>query len=61
MKEIGGCFLVFFGIFGIVIAIAISFTYYFLPLAFVIFIICLIMISYGLGPANPGKKKGKDA
>lgn len=60
MKELGGCFLVFFGIFGIVISIALSFTYFFLPLAFVIFIVCLVMISYGLGTSHPEKHKGKN-
>ncbi len=60
MKEVGGCFLVFFGIFGIVMSIAISFTYYFLPLAFVIFIVSLIMVSYGMGTSHPGKQKDKD-
>lgn len=60
MKEIGGCFLVFFGLFGLVLSIAISFSYYFLPVAFVIFICSLILISYGLGAPRQGKgKKGK--
>lgn len=56
MKELGGCFLVFFGIFGIMISIAISFTYFYLPVAFVIFIVSLIMISYGMGTSPQGKK-----
>lgn len=60
MKELGGCFLVFFGIFGIMISIAISFTYFYLPVAFVIFIVSLIMISYGMGTSPQGKDKGKN-
>lgn len=57
MKEIRGCFLVFLGIFGIIISIIISFTYYFLPVAFITFITSLVLISYALGPLNQGKKK----
>ncbi|MFQ5588722.1 MAG: hypothetical protein ACE5F7_07765 [Nitrospiria bacterium] len=57
MKEIGGCFLVFLGLLGLVLSIAISFSYYFLPVAFVIFICSLIMISYGLGTPRQGKEK----
>jgi len=56
MKGIGGCLLVFLGLFGIFASIVISFTYYFLPLAFFIFIGSLILISYALGPPNQGKK-----
>ncbi len=56
MKEIGGCLLVFLGLLGIFVSIVISFTFYFLPFAFVIFIASLILISFALGPPNQGKK-----
>lgn len=55
MKGIGGCLLVFLGLFGIFISIVISFTYYFLPVAFIVFIGSLILISYALGPIDRGK------
>ncbi|MFQ5779498.1 MAG: hypothetical protein ACE5HN_01770 [Nitrospiria bacterium] len=51
MKGVGGCFLVFLGILGIFLSIVISFTFYLLPLAFLVFLGSLILISYGLGPA----------
>jgi len=58
MKEIGGCFLVFLGLFGFFFSIVLSFTYYLLPVAFVSFIGSLILISYALG-SPPRQGKGK--
>jgi len=56
MKGIGGCLLVFLGLFGIFFSIVISFTFYFLPVAFIVFIGSLILISLALGSPDQGKK-----
>lgn len=55
-KELGGCFLVFLGIIGLFIAITMAWTYWLLPAAFLLLIICLVMISYALGSADREKK-----
>lgn len=49
MKALGGCLLVVVGFVGLFLAITLSLTFYFLPLAFVLLLGCLILISYGLG------------
>jgi|GEM_PF-4108320 len=59
MKGIGGCLLVFLGLFGLFFSIAISFTYYLLPFAFLFFISSLLLISYALGPIRE-ERKGKN-
>ena len=56
MKGIGGCLLVFLGLFGLFLSIAMSFTYYLLPFAFFFFIGSLILISYALGPSGEKDK-----
>lgn len=53
MKGIGGCLLVILGFVGIYFSIILSFTFYFLPLAFFVFIGSLVLISFALGPAGP--------
>lgn len=55
MKGIGGCLLVFLGLFGLFFSITMSFTYYLLPLAFLFFIGSLLLISYALGPTKERK------
>ncbi len=53
MRALSGCLLVFLGIFGIYIAITMSFTFWLLPVAFLLLIGCLILISFAIGP--PGE------
>ncbi len=60
MKGIGGCLLVFLGLFGLFFSIIIGFTFYLLPLAFLFFIGSLLLISYALGPIKEEKKRKKD-
>jgi uncharacterized membrane protein len=66
MRGIGGCLLVVAGFLGFFIAITLSLTFYLLPLAFLLFLGSLIMISFGIGPAGQGTrgddkpKKGGD-
>lgn len=57
MKGIGGCFLVFLGLFGLFFSITLSLTYYLLPLAFLFFIGSLLLISYALGPIKEDKRR----
>ena len=52
MKGFGGCLLVIAGILGLYLAITLSLTFYFLPLAFLLLLGCLILISYALGPSD---------
>jgi hypothetical protein len=52
MKGLGGCFLVVVGILGLYLAITLSFTFYLLPLAFLLLLGCLVLISYALGPSD---------
>jgi hypothetical protein len=64
MKGIRGCLLVILGFLGIFFSVILSFTFYLLPLAFLIFLGSLILISYAIGSAEeqiirgpgPGKK-----
>ena len=48
-----GCLAAFAGIIGIFVAITISFTFYLIPVAFLLFVGSLILISLALGPAPP--------
>jgi uncharacterized membrane protein len=57
MKGMGGCLLVFLGLFGLFFSITLAFTYYLLPLAFLFFIGSLLLISFALGPIREEKKK----
>jgi hypothetical protein len=57
-KSLLGCLGALAGIVGIIVAITISFTFYLIPVAFLLFIGSLIMISLALGPSgSPGSKK----
>lgn len=60
MKGIGGCLLVFLGLFGLFFSIVIGFTFYLLPLAFLFFIGSLLLISYALGPIKEERTKKTD-
>lgn len=60
MRGIGGCLLVMIGFFGFFIAIILSFTFYLLPLAFLVFIGSLILISFALGPAGLGRPEAQN-
>jgi hypothetical protein len=55
MKGLRGCLLVILGIFGIFFSIVLCFTFYLLPLAFLLFLGSLILISFALGPADSEK------
>ncbi|MHB8483595.1 MAG: hypothetical protein ACYDBV_12815 [Nitrospiria bacterium] len=54
-KSFFGCLSVFTGIIGIFVSITISFTFYLIPVAFLLFIAALIMISLALGPPPPAE------
>jgi len=49
MKGIWGCFLVLLSLFGFLLAMVISLTYYFLPVAFILLLGSLILITYAMG------------
>ena len=51
-KNLGGCLMVLVAIVGFYVAITLSFTFWALPLAFIIFFACLILISLALGPGD---------
>ena len=51
-KNLGGCLMVLVAIVGFYVAITLSFTFWALPLAFIIFFACLILISLALGPSD---------
>jgi hypothetical protein len=53
MKGCLGCLAALFGILGIFLAITLSFSFYLIPLAFILFIGSLILISLALGPSTP--------
>lgn len=57
MKGMGGCLLVFLGLFGLFFSITLAFTFYLLPLAFLFFVGSLLLISFALGPVREEKKK----
>ncbi|MBI1821471.1 MAG: hypothetical protein HY036_11275 [Nitrospirae bacterium] len=52
-KGFFGCLSALAGMIGIFVAITISFTFYLIPVAFILFIVSLIMISLALGPSSP--------
>jgi len=51
-KNLGGCLLVIVAIGGFYLAITLSFTFFFIPIAFIIFFVCLLLLSLALGPAD---------
>ncbi|MBI1823905.1 MAG: hypothetical protein HY200_04590 [Nitrospirae bacterium] len=53
VKGCLGCLAALFGILGIFLAITLSFSFYLIPLAFLLFIGSLILISLALGPTSP--------
>lgn len=55
MKGIRGCLFVILGFLGIFFSIIISFTFYLLPFAFLIFLGSLVLISYALGSTDNNK------
>lgn len=57
MKGMGGCLLVFLGLFGLFFSITLALTYYLLPLAFLFFIGSLLLISFALGPVKEERRK----
>lgn len=61
MKGMGGCFLVFLGLFGLFFSITLALTYYLLPLAFLFFIGSLLLISFALGPIKEERRKNSRA
>jgi hypothetical protein len=52
MRGFGGCLLVIVGFVGLYLAITLSLTFFLLPVAFVLLLGCLILISYALGPSD---------
>ncbi len=60
MKGIGGCFLAIVGVLGFFIAIPLRFTFYLLPLAFILFLGSLILISFAIGPGGQGPREGEN-
>jgi hypothetical protein len=58
-KGCFGCFAALFGIAGIFLAITISFSFYLIPIAFLLFIGSLILISLALGPSTPSSPNPK--
>ncbi|MEO5656217.1 MAG: hypothetical protein ABIO65_12560 [Nitrospiria bacterium] len=52
-KNLGGCLLVLVAIVGFYVAITLSFTFFLLPVAFVVFFCCLILISLAVGMTDP--------
>lgn len=57
MREVGGCLLAIVGLLGFFLAITLSFTFYLLPLAFILFLGSLILISSGIGPGGQGSRE----
>lgn len=57
MRGIGGCLLVIVGILGLYLAITLSLTFYLLPLAFIVFLGSLILISFAIGPGERGPRE----
>ncbi len=49
MKGIWGCFLAFLGLFGFFLAMVVSLTYYFIPVAFFIALGSAVLITYAMG------------
>ncbi len=51
-KNLGGCLMVIVAVVGFYVAITMSFTFFLLPVAFVVFFVCLILLSLAIGPAD---------
>jgi hypothetical protein len=54
-----GCLAALFGMVGIFLAIAISFSFYLIPIAFLVFLGSLILISLALGPSDSSRQSSK--
>ena len=52
-KNFLGCLSAIAGFIGIFLAISMSFTFYLIPLAFIVFLGSMILISSALGPGPP--------
>jgi hypothetical protein len=51
-KNLGGCLMVIVAIFGFYLAITLSFTFWALPIAAILFFISLILFSLALGSGD---------
>jgi hypothetical protein len=51
-KNLGGCLLVIVAVVGFYVAITLSFTFWALPIAFILFFICLLLFSLALGSSD---------
>ena len=51
-KNLGGCLMVIVAILGFYVAITLSFTFWALPIAAILFFICLILFSLALGSSD---------
>ena len=51
-RELVGCLSVALAIVGLYVAITISFTFWLLPVAFLLMLGCLIVISWALSPPD---------
>jgi hypothetical protein len=51
-KNFGGCLLAIVAIFGFYLAITLSFTFWALPIAAILFFISLILFSLALGSSD---------
>lgn len=52
-RNLGGCLMVLVAIVGFYVAITLSFTFFLLPVAFVIFLACLILLSLAMSYTDP--------
>lgn len=51
-KNLGGCLMVIVAIVGFYVAITLSLTFWALPIAVILFFICLILFSLALGSTD---------
>jgi hypothetical protein len=51
-KNLGGCLMVIVAIVGFYVAITLSFTFWALPIAAILFFLCLILFSLALGSTD---------
>jgi hypothetical protein len=51
-KNLGGCLMVLVAIAGFYVAITLSLTFWALPLAIIIFFLCLVLFSLALGTSD---------
>lgn len=51
-KNLGGCLLVIVAVAGFYVAITLSFTFWALPIAFILFFVCLLLFSLALGSSD---------